>query len=243
MMLDPKNLDTFEDMGGIEDLLDGLGTTDDMGDSATVLHTIPFSSEREAMGVVVERRDGKFRLFLKGVSEILSKKCVAHVVVHKDESLPNRKPDKKTAPLFSVEMYKQIMYKQILFQCMYQIIIRRIFHFAGRWILSTDIDLIVQILVFCAFVLAQIFNSVNCRHIDRKLNISEGITKNWYFITNGQNLTGHVIQDGYYHFAGGGYSNVYRGTFIRSDGRKIPVCGLFFLSLPVINNTPTCRWP
>ncbi|KAJ7494644.1 Ca-transporting ATPase [Mycena galericulata] len=103
------------------------------------------------------------------------------------ESLLHRKPDKKTAPLFSVEMYKQI-----LFQSTYQIIITLVFHFAGLQILgfrpTTDPvstkkhDLIVQTLVFNAFVFAQIFNSINCRRLDRKLNIFEGITKNWYFI-------------------------------------------------------------
>ncbi|KAJ7134364.1 hypothetical protein C8R44DRAFT_828915 [Mycena epipterygia] len=97
------------------------------------------------------------------------------------ESLLNRKPDKKTVPLFSVDMYKQI-----LFQSTYQIIITLVFHFAGLQILglghSQNNDLIVQTLVFNAFVFAQIFNSVNCRRLDRHLNIFEGITKNWYFI-------------------------------------------------------------
>ncbi|KAJ7274496.1 Ca-transporting ATPase [Mycena haematopus] len=103
------------------------------------------------------------------------------------ESLLNRKPDKKTAPLFSTDMYKQI-----LFQSTYQIIITLIFHFLGLDILgyghSQDAatakknNLIVQTLVFNAFVFAQIFNSVNCRRLDRKLNIFEGILKNWYFI-------------------------------------------------------------
>jgi Ca2+-transporting ATPase len=111
------------------------------------------------------------------------------------ESLLNRKPDKKTAPLFSTEMYKQI-----LFQSMYQIIITLVFHFAGLQILgfghldcpnipNSDCaktvkhnDLVVQTLVFNAFVFAQIFNSVNCRRLDRKLNIFEGILQNWYFI-------------------------------------------------------------
>ncbi|KAJ7475762.1 calcium-transporting ATPase [Mycena latifolia] len=103
------------------------------------------------------------------------------------ESLLNRKPDLKTAPLFSVDMYKQI-----LFQSIYQITITLVFHFAGLKILgfhpSTDSnvtkknDLIVQTLVFNAFVFAQIFNSVNCRRLDRKLNIFEGINRNWYFI-------------------------------------------------------------
>lgn len=41
----------------------------------------------------------------------------------------------------------------------------------------------MQTLVFNAFVFAQIFNSVNCRRLDRKLNIFEGLTRNWYFMT------------------------------------------------------------
>jgi Ca2+-transporting ATPase len=103
------------------------------------------------------------------------------------DSLLNRKPDKKTVPLFSTEMYMQI-----LFQSTYQIIITLVFHFAGLDILgygqSLDAktakknDLKVQTLVFNAFVFAQIFNSVNCRRLDRKLNIFEGILKNWYFM-------------------------------------------------------------
>jgi Ca2+-transporting ATPase len=101
------------------------------------------------------------------------------------ESLLDRKPDKKTAPLFSTEMYKQI-----LFQSMYQIMIILIFHFLGHQILSFPVDMstktrdsTVQTLVFNAFVFAQIFNSINCRRLDKKLNIFEGITKNRYFIT------------------------------------------------------------
>jgi P-type Ca2+ transporter type 2C len=103
------------------------------------------------------------------------------------ESLLDRNPDKKTAPLFSVEMYKQI-----LFQSTYQITITLIFHFLGNRILgfhtssdstvNTKNDSIVQTLVFNAFVFAQIFNSVNCRRLDNKLNIFEGLTRNWYFM-------------------------------------------------------------
>lgn len=99
------------------------------------------------------------------------------------EALLDRKPDKKTAPLFSVEMYKQI-----LFQSTYQIIITLIFHFLGLQILgyptnaTSNQNTIVQTLVFNAFVFAQIFNSINCRRLDNKLNIFEGMTRNWYFI-------------------------------------------------------------
>ncbi|KAI9449865.1 Ca-transporting ATPase [Lactarius psammicola] len=101
--------------------------------------------------------------------------------------LLNRKPD-KTDPLFTVNMIKQI-----LGQAVYHIIIILVFHFLGSQILGshhTDEftlqkhdDGIVQTLVFNAFVFAQIFNSFNCRRIDRKLNVFEGMSKNWYFMT------------------------------------------------------------
>ncbi|KAI0775069.1 calcium-translocating P-type ATPase [Trametes elegans] len=101
--------------------------------------------------------------------------------------LLDRQPDKKTAPLFSVDMYKQI-----IGQSAYQTAITLIFHFLGARILgqhhSDDSatqkhnDAIVQTLVFNIFVLAQIFNSVNSRRLDNHLNIFEGITKNYYFM-------------------------------------------------------------
>jgi Ca2+-transporting ATPase len=96
-------------------------------------------------------------------------------------ALLDRKPDRQTAPLFSVDMYKQIF-----LQSLYQIIVILLFHFLGIKILgladTSGNDTIVQTLVFNAFVFAQIFNSVNSRRLDRKLNIFEGISNNWYFI-------------------------------------------------------------
>jgi Ca2+-transporting ATPase len=97
------------------------------------------------------------------------------------ESLLDRKPDHKTAPLFSVEMYKMI-----LVQSVYQIIIILVFHFCGIEILgmadTTHNEAVVKTLVFNAFVFAQIFNSINCRRLDSHLNIFEGILKNPFFI-------------------------------------------------------------
>ena len=102
-------------------------------------------------------------------------------------ALLDRNPDKKTDPLFTVNMTKQI-----LGQAVYQIIMILIFHFLGSQILGfrhTDNsalqkhhDGIVQTLVFNAFVFAQIFNSFNCRRLDRKLNVFEDMTKNRYFM-------------------------------------------------------------
>lgn len=97
------------------------------------------------------------------------------------EKLLERKPDKKTAPLFSVEMYKMIMMQSI-----YQIIIIFVFHFRGIDILgfehTTQNELVIKTLVFNTFVFAQIFNSVNCRRLDSQLNIFEGILANRFFI-------------------------------------------------------------
>jgi P-type Ca2+ transporter type 2C len=100
--------------------------------------------------------------------------------------LLNRKPDKKTDPLFTVDMIKQI-----LGQATYQIFVILIFHFLGSKILgfhhvddSTQQkhnNLVVQTLVFNAFVFAQIFNSFNSRSLDKKVNVFEGMSKNWYF--------------------------------------------------------------
>ena len=46
-----------------------------------VVQMIPFSSERKAMGVVVRLREGGYRLYSKGASEVLSKACRFHVEV------------------------------------------------------------------------------------------------------------------------------------------------------------------
>jgi len=96
------------------------------------------------------------------------------------EALLDRKPDRGTT-LFSINMYKQIF-----FQSAYQIAISLIFHFLGVRILGLQgnprSELIVKTLVFNAFVFAQIFNSINCRRLDQKLNIFEGMHRNWYFI-------------------------------------------------------------
>ena len=54
-------------------------------DGREVVQMIPFSSERKAMGVVVslggEGEKRRYRVYLKGASEILMKRCTRHVVV------------------------------------------------------------------------------------------------------------------------------------------------------------------
>lgn len=50
-------------------------------EGAGIVQMIPFSSERKTMGVVVRCAPGRWRVYLKGASEILTKKCTRHVVV------------------------------------------------------------------------------------------------------------------------------------------------------------------
>ncbi len=53
---------------------------------AEVVQMIPFSSERKAMGVVVKRQEGGYRVYLKGASEVLTRLCTRHVEVTSTDS-------------------------------------------------------------------------------------------------------------------------------------------------------------
>ena len=53
-------------------------------ESTKIVQMIPFYSERKVMGVVVRLNSCRYRLFLKGASEILTKRCTPHVVVSKN---------------------------------------------------------------------------------------------------------------------------------------------------------------
>ena len=90
------------------------------------------------------------------------------------KALLDRKPDKKTDPLFAVNMIKQITG-----QSTYLITVILIFHFGSK-ILSSPCwrlhatetpNTVVQTLVLNAFGFAQIWNSFNSRVLDRKLNV------------------------------------------------------------------------
>ncbi|KZS94160.1 calcium-translocating P-type ATPase [Sistotremastrum niveocremeum HHB9708] len=102
-------------------------------------------------------------------------------------SLLDRMPDKKTAPLFTLDMAKQIVGHSL-----YQTAVVLVFHFAGAAIFGFHHEAVaidelhnqnvLKTMVFNAFVFCQIFNSINCRRLDRKFNIFEGLSKNYYFI-------------------------------------------------------------
>ena len=125
---------------------------------------------------------------ISSVTQLLWTNCVTSILPSlglalspASGSLLDRKLDTRRARLFTADMIKMI-----LGQSIYQAIIILIFHFLGHQILGFDhtdkSNAIVATLVFNTFVFAQIFNSVNCRRFDNKLNIFEGIIKDGYFI-------------------------------------------------------------
>ncbi|WFD18409.1 P-type Ca(2+) transporter [Malassezia caprae] len=98
----------------------------------------------------------------------------------------NRKPDRASMPLITVEMWKQIFV-----QSAYQIILIFVLHYRGKDILGMHDEvraialvdnLDLNTLVFNSFVWCQLFNQVNTRRLDRHLNIFYNIHKNIWFI-------------------------------------------------------------
>lgn len=101
------------------------------------------------------------------------------------ESL-DRKPDRKSAPLINMEMWKMI-----IGQAIYKTVPALVLHFAGHQILGLDAtDEATKIaqtnelntLVFNAFVFSQIFNMINCRRLDRHFNIFTRMWRNPYLL-------------------------------------------------------------
>ncbi|RPA96966.1 calcium-translocating P-type ATPase [Choiromyces venosus 120613-1] len=92
----------------------------------------------------------------------------------------DRRPDPKSAPLITITMWKMI-----LGQAVYQLVVAFVLNFAGKSILGyTTKDQAGQLktLVFNTFVWMQIFNQYNNRRLDNKFNIFEGVQNNWFFI-------------------------------------------------------------
>ena len=92
------------------------------------------------------------------------------------------RPPQGRGPLITITMWKQIMGQNI-----YKITVIFVLYFAGGDILGYDlsdpnIQLELDTLIFNCFVWMQIFNIFNNRRLDNKLNVLEGILRNWFFI-------------------------------------------------------------
>ncbi|ORX83171.1 calcium-translocating P-type ATPase [Anaeromyces robustus] len=97
-----------------------------------------------------------------------------------------RPPENKRSPLIT-----HTMWKMIISEALFQVIINFALLFAGPYIFEhcdivkknfDDQKLRLKTMVFNTFVFLQIFNEVNCRRIDNRLNIFAGIHRNAYFI-------------------------------------------------------------
>lgn len=100
--------------------------------------------------------------------------------------LLDRKPDRRTAPLISTDMWKMIVGQSI-----YQFTVILVLNFAGKSILGMNgtteaaiarEDTELSALVFNSFVWCQLFNQVNSRSLNRKLNIFSNLHKNPWFL-------------------------------------------------------------
>ena len=102
-----------------------------------------------------------------------------------------RPPQRKSDPLITMTMAKMI-----ICQAIFQLVITFILFFAGPTFRaplglgdsnSPDFDKdksdrLLDSLVFNTFVWMQIFNAINNRRLDNKLNIFEGVHRNYFFI-------------------------------------------------------------
>ncbi|KAF9114743.1 hypothetical protein BGX27_009967 [Mortierella sp. AM989] len=113
--------------------------------------------------------------------------------------LLDRQPEPRTAPLISFTMWKMILGQSIL-----QLVVTFVLKYKGMDILGyydlpsdlaarPDADLIrtpyitfkeqeLNTMVFNTFVFLQIFNEINSRRLDNRLNVFSGILKNTYFM-------------------------------------------------------------
>ncbi|KAK8098624.1 putative calcium P-type ATPase [Apiospora kogelbergensis] len=96
------------------------------------------------------------------------------------DSVLDRKPEPRGSGIISVTMWKMI-----IGQAIYQLVITLLIYYGSPSILSYDDNIEkaqLNTLVFNTFVWMQIFNQWNNRRLDNKFNIFEGLFQNWFFI-------------------------------------------------------------
>lgn len=75
----------------------------------------------------------------------------------------------------------------IIGQSIFQLVVVLVLYFAGGDILHYDLSidseqLQLDTIIFNVFVWMQIFNELNCRRLDNKFNVFEGVHRNWFFL-------------------------------------------------------------
>ncbi|OAD07131.1 hypothetical protein MUCCIDRAFT_19942, partial [Mucor lusitanicus CBS 277.49] len=93
------------------------------------------------------------------------------------EELLQRGPESRSSPLITFKMWKMII-GQAIFQIVVTIVLlySDVLHYQSN-------DPILQTIVFNTFVFCQIFNEINCRRIDSKLNVFHNIFANKFFLS------------------------------------------------------------
>ncbi|KAJ5770419.1 uncharacterized protein N7511_002470 [Penicillium nucicola] len=92
----------------------------------------------------------------------------------------DRKPEPTSTPLIT-----PIMWKMIIGQSIYQMVVTLVLYFAGAAIFSYHGEhqtSQLQTAVFNTYVWMQIFNMYNNRQIEKSFNLIEGVHRNWLFI-------------------------------------------------------------
>ncbi|KAG1456396.1 hypothetical protein G6F56_006840 [Rhizopus delemar] len=90
--------------------------------------------------------------------------------------LLDRNPEPRNAPLITFKMWKMI-----IGQAIFQIIVTLVLLYSSVLNYPTE-SVVLQTVVFNTFVFCQIFNEINCRRIDSKLNIFSNMFANKFFI-------------------------------------------------------------
>ncbi|XP_062180012.1 probable calcium-transporting ATPase 6, plasma membrane-type [Phragmites australis] len=79
----------------------------------------------------------------------------------------------------------RVMWRNIIGQGLYQLLVLGILMFAGKRLLNIqgpDADRTINTLIFNSFVFCQVFNEINSREME-KINVFRGILKNWIFVS------------------------------------------------------------
>ncbi|CAO0790967.1 unnamed protein product [Mucor circinelloides] len=93
------------------------------------------------------------------------------------EELLERGPESRSSPLITFKMWKMI-----IGQAIFQIVVTIVLLYSDVLHYQPD-DPILQTIVFNTFVFCQIFNEINCRRIDSKLNVFHNIFANKFFLS------------------------------------------------------------
>ncbi|RIB09099.1 hypothetical protein C2G38_1981810 [Gigaspora rosea] len=146
-------------------------------------------------------------------------------------TLLKRKPENRDAPLITPQMWKMIIGQSI-----FQLAITLILLYAADDIVGYGFnDDTLNTIVFNSFVMLQIFNEINCRNLDEKLNVFKNIFSNKFFIIIfvitciGQFL---IVQFGGYAFQTVQLTFVQWITCIGLGALSIPV-GIIIRLLPI----------